>query len=154
SEQDEFCDWFKQVLPGVHLRSDTGSGAYNSEWAKQQHQRQQSHRGEPDIVIYAARHNFHALMIEMKPTGFQLRMQRDGHKIRVYKDRKGRVIGSDYKVRKKGDWVNLHVEEQARCLEDYNHAGYLARFAVGLDAAKKLVRYYFDLPDEDTAELF
>lgn len=146
--QVELCDWFKQVLPGEHFISDTGSGAFNSEWAKEQHNRQQSHRYEPDVKILAARHGKHGLLIELKRDGFKLKMSRDGHKIRLYKDKKGRIIDAGTKVRKKGDWVSLHIERQAAVLLDYESKGYVARFAVGLEHAKKLVRWYFDLPDE------
>ncbi|SRR5260221_8238325 len=154
SVQNELCAWFKQVLPGEHLRSDTGSGAFSSDYAKEQHNRQQSHKNEPDIMIFAARHGKHGLLIELKKDGLELKMRRDGHKIRIYKDKKRRIIEADYKVRKKGDWVSLHVERQAAMLLDYESKGYVARFAVGLEHAKKLVRWYFSLPDEENTELF
>jgi hypothetical protein len=154
SIQNELCDWFKQVLPGEHFISDTGSGAFNSDYAKEQHNRQQSHKNEPDIKILAARHGKYGLLIELKRDGFKLRMGRDGHKIRLYKDKKGRIIEADYKVRKKGDWASLHIENQAAVLLDYESKGYCARFAIGLTHAKKIIAGYFDLPYEENEELF
>jgi hypothetical protein len=155
SEQAQFVDWFREVLPDVHLRSDTGSGAFNSNYAKEQHNRQQSHKNEPDIMIFAKRHGYGGLLIELKQTGFELRMKRDGRKIRVYKDKRGRIIERDYKIRKKGDWASLHIERQAANLLDYEQNwGYCARFAVGLEHAKKLISWYFDLPYVENGELF
>jgi hypothetical protein len=162
SIQVELCDWFKQVLPGEHFISDTGSGAFNSNYEKERHNRQQSHKHEPDIKILASRRGYHALLIKLKadcphtPKHFDcmIKMRRDGRTIRVYKDKKGRIIERDYKIRKKGDWISLHVERQAATLEDYNAKGFLARFGLGLEHAKKLIRWYFDLPDDDTQELF
>lgn len=81
-------------------------------------------------------------------------MCRDGHKIRVYKDKKGRIIERDYKIRKKGDWASLHIEQQANVLLDYEAKGYFARFAVGLEHAKKLISWYFDLPYQENTEIF
>lgn len=154
NEQLALCDWLKKTFPDVHFRSDTGSGAFNSRYEKNLHSRQQSSDSEPDIMIFAARKGYHALLIELKRTGFDLRMKRDGRAIRVYKDSKGRITGRDYKIRQKGDWVSLHIEKQAKCLEDYNKIGYLARFAVGLENAKKLICWYFDEPYVENAKLF
>lgn len=154
NEQLAFCDWLKANFPDVHFRSDTGSGAFNSKFEKNIHSRQQSSDSEPDIMIFAARRGYHGLLIELKRTGFELRMKRDGRTIRVYKDSRGKIIGRDYKIRLKGDWASLHIEKQAKCLEDYNRIGYFARFAVGLENAKKLVCWYFDEPYVENASLF
>lgn len=163
SIQNELCDWFKQVLPGEHFRSDTGSGAYNSDYAKEQHNRQQSHKHEPDITILAMRRGYGAMVLELKDEGTELKMRRDGTKIRIRTKKvppskkypEGiKIIERDYKIRKKGDWASLHLEQQAEVLLDYERRGYFARFAIGLTHAKKLIRWYFDLPDEGNSELF
>lgn len=155
SEQIQLCDWIKKTLPGVHFRSDTGSGAFNSQHEKNVHNRQQSSNSEPDLMIFAARHGYHGLLIELKATGFELRMRRDGRTIRIYKNSKGKITGRDYKIRKKGDWVSLHVERQADTLLDYEkNWGYCARFAVGLEHAKKLICWYFDIDYVENLELF
>lgn len=141
----EACRWMRQVLPDVHFRTDTASGAFNSEYAKQEHMEQQSSDSEPDIAILAARKGYHGLVIELKADGVSLVMKRDGTKLRVFKNSKGKIIGYDTKIRKKGDWASLHIEKQAKCLESYNEQGYLGRFCVGLEQFKKLVCWYFDL---------
>ena len=162
SIQKQARDWFVDNFPGEHLRSDTGSGAFGK-FQKDEHNKQQSHKGEPDIMIFAARRGYHGLLIELKAEchckvknphkDCATRMQSDGRKIRVYKDSRGRIIEHDYKIRKKGDWVNPHVERQARILEDYEkNRGYCARFAIGLETFKKWVCWYFDVPYIPPAE--
>lgn len=148
-EQDmqlELCKWMRTTLPGIHFRSDTGSGAFNSEYEKTLHNLMQSSSSEPDLMIFAARRGFHGMVLELKADGFNLRMKRDGRKIRVYKNSKGKIIERDYKVRLKGDWSSLHVEKQANCLKEYNESGYFGRFGVGLEACKKLICWYFEIP--------
>jgi hypothetical protein len=49
----------------------------------------------------------------------------------------------------------LHIERQAaNLLDDEQNWGDCARFAVGLEHAKKLASWYFDLPYEENSELF
>lgn len=160
--QLEARDWFVKTFPGEHFISDTGSGAFNSEWAKDTHSKQQSHKEEPDIDIRAARRGYHGLLIELKAechckiktphTDCALRMQSDGRKIKVYKDSRGRIKERDYKIRLKGDWKDLHVERQAKNLEDYMRKGYYAHFAIGLEAFKKICCWYFGVQYEPPLE--
>lgn len=160
--QNELCDWFKQVLPGEHFISDTGSGAFNSDYAKEQHNRQQSHKQEPDVKILAMRRGFGAMVLELKADcphpqkhfDCMIKMRRDGTKIRVYKDKKGRIIERDYKIRKKGDYISLHVERQAAVLADYNARGFFARFGLGLEHSKRLICWFFDIPYTENKRLF
>jgi hypothetical protein len=156
SIQKDARDWFVVTFPGEHFVSDTGSGAFNSEWAKDTHSAQQSHKREPDIDIRAARRGYHGLLIELKADchckvktphkDCALRMQSDGRVIKVYKNSRGKIIGRDYRVRLKGEWKDLHVELQAKNLEDYLSKGYYAHFAIGLEAFKKICCWYFDVP--------
>lgn len=152
--QIELCDWLREVLPGVHFRSDTASGAFNSRFAKNTHNRQQSADGLPDLTIFAPRRGYHALMLELKAEGVNLKKKRDGTKIIVRKDSKGRIIERDYKIRLKGDWSNLHIEKQAKHIEELREAGYCAVFAVGIEQAKKIVSWYFDLKYTENAQMF
>jgi hypothetical protein len=49
----------------------------------------------------------------------------------------------------------LHIERQAaNLLDDEQHWGDYARCVVGLQHAKKLASWYFDLPDEENSEFF
>jgi hypothetical protein len=171
--QIEFCDWLRETVPGVHFRSDTGSGGFSSEYEKEIHNRQQSDIGLPDITIFAARRGYHALTLELKEEchcnvkvkhkDCALKMQRDGHKIRL-KTKKVRpskkyptgikVIERDYKIRLKGDWKNLHVERQHLRHEELKKDGYCAGFGIGLNHLKKITCWYFDIPYIENKELF
>jgi hypothetical protein len=149
-------DWFIKTFPGEHFVSDTASGAFNSEWAKDTHSKQQSHKEEPDVDIRASRRGYHGLLIELKADchckvkvphkDCALRMQSNGRVIKIYKNKNGKIIERDYKVRMKGDWKDLHVERQAANLQDYLDKGYYAHFAIGLEAFKKICCWYFDVP--------
>ena len=153
--QIALCDWMRHVLPGVHFRSDTGSGAFNSAYEKDIHNRQQSTDSEPDLMIFAARHGYHGLLIELKAEGVKLKKSRDGTKIIVRKDARGRIIERDYKIRMKGDWATLHIEKQAKVLEDYRTKwGYFACFAVGEEQAKNIITRYFGLETYENTSIF
>jgi hypothetical protein len=162
--QLELCKWLREILPpNIHFRSDTGSGAFNSEQEKEIHAQMQSADGQPDISIFAARRGYHGLVVELKAEGVHLKKQRDGTKIVVKRKRVKptkkyptgwKIIERDYKIRLKGDWSNLHIERQAKVLHDYKEAGYCASFAVGEAQFKKLVSWYFDIPYLENAELF
>lgn len=148
------CDWLRKQFPDVHFISDTGSGSFNSKYAKNIHNQQQSAKGLPDITIFAARQGYHGLLLELKPEGTQLKMQRDGRKMRIVRDARGRIIERDYKVRKKGDWKNLHIETQAKRITELREAGYCALFVIGIEHAKSTICRYFDVPYETNTQLF
>lgn len=157
NEQLAFCAWLKSAVPNVHFRADTSAGDWNSKHIKNRDTLQRSAKGLPDITIYAARHGYHSLLIEFKATGEELKMKRDGRTIRVRKDKRGKVIESDYKIRKIGDWKDLHTERQHNRHVELQADGFLSVFAVGLEQAKEITCRYFDLPYEkpaETAELF
>ncbi len=143
--QDQVCDWLRDNLPNVHFRSDTGSGAFNSQYQKAEHSKQQSAKGLPDLEIFAARRGFHMLMLELKKDGEHLKKQRDGTKVLIRKTN-GKIIERDYKIRLKGDWKNLHVERQAMRIEELRKDGYCAGFAVGYKETIKIICWYFDIP--------
>lgn len=150
-EQIAICNWMREVLPTVHFRCDTGSGGFSSAYEKDTHNKQQSSPSEPDIMIFAARQGYHGLLIELKATGTELKMKRDGRSIRVIKDSKGRIKERDYKIRKKGDWASLHIEKQAKIIQDYrDNWNYFATFAVGEEEAKSIISRYFGLPQPST----
>lgn len=153
--QIEICEYIRLIAPGVHFRSDTGSGAFNSEWEKDIHNQQQSAPGLPDLSIFAARHGYHGLEIEIKTDDAKIKRKRDATKIWVRKNKKGKIVERDYKLRKAGDWYDPHVERQAQRLQELRDAGYCAHMIQGLEQAKKLLRWYFGVPEPPQAqELF
>ena len=46
------------------------------------------------------------------------------------------------KIRKKGDWWDKHIEEQAKMLEKLRTRGYKAEFGVGLEECKQIIDEY------------
>lgn len=153
--QLQMCDWLRDVLPsGIHFTCDTASGAFNSKFEKTLHNRQQSSIHQPDMKIFASRRGYHGLMIELKRDGTKLRRTKDGTKIAVRRNGNGKIIERDYKIRKTGDWFNLHIENQANVMGQYVRQGYCAKFAVGETAFKKIVCWYFDIPYTETESLF
>jgi hypothetical protein len=153
SLQIELCQWLRDTFPGIHFRSDTASGMFNSQYEKATHNKQQSDKELPDITVFAARRGYHGLLIELKagcPHGgkhkdCQLRMLRDGTKVRIYKDSTGKIIERDYKVRKKGDWKSLHVERQQLRHDELRAEGFCSVFAQGEEQFKKMICWYFDI---------
>lgn len=155
--QIELCDWMRATFPGVHFRSDTASGAFSSQHEKEIHNQQQSDRGLPDITIFAMQHGYGALCLELKADGETLKCKRDSSVLKVTKDRRGRIIERDYKIRKKGDWKNLHIERQANRIEELKRAGYMAGFVVGIEQAMKVICWYMGVeyePPVKNATLF
>lgn len=159
----EYCKWLRETFPGVHFRTDTGSGDFSSEWEKEEHNKQQSSTKLPDITILAMRRGYGALMQEIKADGEELKMKRNGTKIRVKRKRVPpskryptgwKILERDYKVRLKGDWASLHIEQQHDKIEELRAAGYAAMFGVGLEQLKEQACWYFDTPYIKNVELF
>jgi hypothetical protein len=48
----------------------------------------------------------------------------------------------DHKIRLKGDWANVHYEEQAETIAKLRALGYWADFAVGFDEFQAIVDSY------------
>ncbi len=153
--QIEFCEYMRRRNPNVHFISDTGSGAFNSAYEKETHNKQQSAPGMPDITVFASRRGWHALLIELKADGAKLRRARNGTTVAVRKDSRGRIIERDYKIRMKGDWYDLHIERQATRHEELKKERYLAVFCVGIAEAKRIYDWYFDIePEPENATIF
>jgi hypothetical protein len=53
-----------------------------------------------------------------------------------------RILKDDYKLRKRGDWWDLHTELQAATLDALQDQGYVAQFAVGCDQAVEYITSY------------
>jgi hypothetical protein len=152
--QIDICGWIKSTFPDVHFRSDTGSGAFNSNYAKNTHNKQQSAKGLPDLTIFAARRGYHALCIELKTEDAKLKRKRDATKQWVRK-KNGRIVERDHKLlRVKGDWYDPHIERQHQRQLELREAGYCAVFGVGEEHIKKILCWYFDIPYVEQASIF
>ena len=53
-----------------------------------------------------------------------------------------KLLKGEVKIRKKGDWWDKHIEEQAEMLEKLRARGYRAEFGVGFDGCKKIIDNY------------
>lgn len=73
--------------------------------------------------------------------GLYLELKKDGTKLIRDKDAR-KILKGELKLRKKGDWWDLHTEEQALMLEQLRQRGYRAEFAVGFDEAKRIIDEY------------
>lgn len=125
--------------PGVIFRSDGGGLPLNKAQAGIFKSMQES-SGYPDFFIAHQSRGYAGCYVELKADNTVLRRPKDGKKL----------VQGDYKIRKKGDWYNMHIEEQAACMKRLSKAGYFCRFAVGIDAAKQVVDWYMNVPKTKT----
>ncbi len=146
SMQIEACQWLRVNFPDVHYSSDTGSGAFNSQYAKNTHNLQQSAKGLTDMTIYAMRRGYGAMCLELKPDGTRLKLVRGSKVVKVYKDKKGKILYRDQAPRQAGDWKDYYIERQATRHRELREAGYCAGFVVGLEHFKRSVCWYFEVP--------
>jgi hypothetical protein len=117
----------------VPLRTDYAAGLGLNKVQARKHARMQGNtRAWPDIQLAKPVKLYAGLFIELKAPDVELFMRRDGTTIRQ----------DDYKVRLKGDWANIHYEEQAKMLEKLRQQGYWADFAVGFDEFQAIVDQY------------
>lgn len=146
SEQQRFITWFKRTFPGVIIYTDFGAGLPLTDNERIRMVAMRSRDGMPDIYIdFPTMHvidgkevYFCGARLEMKKTGTVI-YKKDGT---LRKDSYRRIYRGGY-VRT-GD----HMEEQAATLEEYNRAGFFARFAKGIDHAKELANWYMGVPKQ------
>ena len=124
-------------------------------------------KGWPDFEIFVPRLGFGGLHIEFKKEGTNLIQRKDAKKAKVaYYKRKNEVSlvkqGKRFirkksavkipvyenKVRKSGDWISNHIEDQAICHEILTEANRKVGFSIGLLNALKIIDGYL-LEDEE-----
>ena len=121
--QAQVADYLRLQYPNVLFHSDVGSGIkLTMGQAIKQKRLQGGRRAWPDMLIAEARSLedkcYHALFIELKKAG-----------TRIYR-KDGRLVS------------DAHIREQFDMLEQLRQRGYEAKFAVGLDEAKKIIDEY------------
>lgn len=115
------------------IRTDYAAGLGLNKVQARKHARMQGNtRAWPDIQVAQPVKLYHGLYIELKAPDVELFMRRDGSTQRQ----------DDYKVRLKGDWANIHYEEQAATLAKLRELGYWADFAVGFDEFQQILDNY------------
>lgn len=144
--QIQVADYLVQQYPNILFHSDFGSGAkLNKIQTALQKRLNGGRKSYPDMFIAQPTKHWvedkgggchiqqaHGLYIELKKDGTKLIRDKDARKI----------LKGESKLRKKGDWWDLHTEEQALMLEELRQRGYCAEFAVGFDEAKKIIDEY------------
>jgi hypothetical protein len=105
-------------------------------------------RGWHDFEVYDLSGGWVGLCIELKKAGTRLTMQRDSKIKKIIGKKKiaryGTVMIRENKIRKAGDWVDNHIEEQADSLQVMRNLERLAAFGVGLDNCLKLIEGYLN----------
>lgn len=144
--QIQVADYLVRQYSNILFHSDFGSGVkLNKIQSTLQKRLNGGRKSYPDMFIaQPAKHwvedgdggchiqQAHGLYLELKKDGTKLVRDKDARKI----------LKGDFKLRKKGDWWDLHTEEQALMLEQLRQRGYCAEFAVGFDEAKKIIDEY------------
>lgn len=137
-EQQMFINWLRREFPHVIVFCDV-IGEDLTDSGRMLAHAMRTRRGIPDVTILFPSREFHGACFEFKKTGTAI-YKRDGKTLRKqsyrYKDRRGKVHVGD------------HLAEQAATLLELHKNGYFARFAVGLDNAKRLFRWYMEIPEE------
>lgn len=132
--QMRLCEYVRVKYPNVIFECDLASGTRLTIGQAVKHKAMRSNRGMPDFRIFHRNDAFYGLFLELKKDGENIHCMRDGKKI----------VKGDYKVRKKGDWSDIHIEEQAKVLSALNKQGYWAEFAIGFNEAVRQVDTYLD----------
>lgn len=146
SLQKQVADYLRIQYPNVLFRSD-GGGLRMPIGLSKKFASVQKGRAWPDLFIAqnkimpveieVAEHSmivktYYGMFLELKRPDTILIRPKDATKI----------TKGETKLRKKGDWYNDHIEEQANVLAQLRQRGYKAEFAVGFDEAKKLIDDY------------
>lgn len=146
--QIQVADYLRLQYPNVLFHSDYGSGVkLTIRQAVVQKRLNGGKKSWPDMFI--ARHKMLPVANEYAPNGYDVRcfgglfleIKKEGTKLRREKDCK-KILKSETKLRKAGDWWDKHIEEQAEKLEQLRDEGYKAEFAVGFEQAKQIIDDY------------
>ena len=120
-------------LPSIDYRVDfAGSNLSKAQAAKLK--AVNKYRGLPDLEIFNPRAGFTGLHIELKKAGTKLIRTNDAKAPLVVSsvNWKGKKLSiTENKIRKKGDWFNEHLEEQAKALAMLSSNGRACFFGVG-----------------------
>lgn len=130
--QRRVCSYIRNHYPHVFFYSDYAAGLRLTMNQARVRKSLQSGNSSPDIFIASPQRGYSGLFIELKKEGTTIYVTQG--------KRKGKIVS------------NPHIMAQAAVLDSLNKAGYLARFAVGYDAAIDLIDGYMGKPQ--TAELF
>ncbi|MET3349060.1 UNVERIFIED_ORG: hypothetical protein ABID57_000729 [Arthrobacter sp. UYEF1] len=124
----QVAQYLQLQYPAAIFRFDLAADLKLTMGQASRHKRLHPRRGFPDLAIFVPMNGKAGQFIELK---------REGERVRL---RSGELS------------KDPHIQEQAAMHEDLRRQGYAADFAVGFDAAKKLVDDYLSgklLPESD-----
>lgn len=133
----QLAEYLQRQYPGILYRFDLAADMKLTPGQAARHKKLHDQRGYPDLFIVAPMYkeqvaDFYGLFIELKKDDVKLIRDKDAKKI----------LKGETKLRKKGDWWDQHIEEQAEVLQYLKLNGYCATFAVGFDEAKDVIDKY------------
>lgn len=126
------ADYLRRQYPGVIFRTDFAAGIKMTMGQATKHKALQESKSYPDLFVAEPRKMYHGAYFELKKAGTPLTRPKDG---RV-------ILKGDYKIRLKGDWYNLHIEQQHEMMQRLRAKGFYCAFAVGFDQFKLEVDNY------------
>jgi hypothetical protein len=140
---EQIARYLQQQYPDVIYRFDIAADLKLTPGQAAKHKKLHQERGYPNLLIAESSTNvwnnpvrewglYFGLYIEIKKDGTKLKRDKDAKKI----------LKGDTKIRKKGDWFDKHIEEQAEMLEKLRERGYRAEFGVGFDECKQIIDEY------------
>lgn len=146
---EQIARYLQLQYPNIIYRFDIAADLKLTPGQAAKHKRLHSKRGYPDLLIAKPKdvkiitkleggYNY----VEIKTLGgLYVEIKKDGTKLKRDKDAK-KILKGDTKIRKKGDWWDKHIEEQAEMLERLRQTGYRAEFGVGFSECKKIIDEY------------
>ena len=144
---EQIAQYLQQQYPDVIYRFDLAADLKLTHGQAAKHHRLHPERGYPDLFIAESSENINSKDWNgvVREWGFYfglyIEIKKDGTKLKRDKDAKKPLKG-ETKIRKKGDWFDKHIEEQAEMLEKLRARGYKAEFGVGLEECKKIIDEY------------
>lgn len=140
---EQIARYLQQQYPNVIYRFDIAADLKLTPGQAAKHKRLHPKRGYTDLFIAEPSTNIWNNPVREWGLhfGLYIEIKKDGTKLKRDKDAK-KLLKGETKIRKKGDWWDKHIEEQAGMLEKLRQAGYRAEFGIGLDECKKIIDGY------------
>ena len=144
---EQIARYLQLQYPDVIYRFDLAADLKLTPGQATKHHRLHPERGYPDLFIAESSENVNSKDWNgiVREWGFYfglyIEIKKDGTKLKRDKDAK-KLLKGEVKIRKKGDWWDKHIEEQAEMLEKLRARGYRAEFGVGFDGCKKIIDNY------------
>lgn len=146
---EQIARYLQLQYPDVIYRFDIAADLKLTPGQAAKHKRLHPERGYPDLFIAEPKEvkvktalGDEYSLVEIKTLGgLYVEIKKDGTKLKRDKDAK-KILKGETKIRKKGDWWDKHIEEQAQMLEKLRAKGYKAEFGVGLEECKRVIDKY------------